>query len=812
MDHLPLDGREAPIVVSYLLPDDFSYDGGDFNGYPERNGWDFDMWRNNDRTRKHINIETWLGKINRRSEELAPFLQAWLFFGLIACCLNTQINVNDFTRVSEDGQRKFITTAKLEVYFADFFSRFPPPENDDERERVFAEREEKTAEFRATMSAASQIFEVLRGTIERGNPPNVGGLEEVHFVATLIGALSTVVAWAYTGRENRHLLGIGFGRSPLILNRFRNSGWCLNAINRVTAKFSFDMQAYVYALGTVRTSQNHKKCTIGYCFANQAGENFEPKHLVHPSLSCKSGDCEFIAAPIAEVVKVLQEGFIPVLEVQLTAETNNSPSFRVKKASKSIPYIAISHVWADGLGNSRANAIPTCQLNALLRSFQNIQDNHDKKMGRGWDGSMMAFWLDTLCIPVEDRFKHLRDFSIQKMHEIYTESHCVLVLDHDFSKMAREAKLCEVLSRLVLSGWITRLWTFQEGSLPPLLYLRVRNGVIDVDKLLVSYIHRNYKDWVVSRPIMDTLTKNCMSLYLAVMPRRSGTTYKSKEYKQDDGDQFIQDTVWSMSWRMTSRPGDETICIATSLGFDPSAILRIKPPEPREDLSDENSQKDLERFQEERMVELLKLLPSIPLTILFANGPGLTKKGFRWAPKTLLQPKTTIGPGIPTVRPELLNEEYESPKAYLHPGDKGLVAFIPGIRIPKLDVSKTRWEIICPDGVMFRAGNFFDDSLFTKTTILRNVAIIMPTLPGQLACEFGTEDRAFLVAINGKSLNPRAPRFSLKMLTVALIIGPVFIERNAAAALKGQRSNAYKVSGELIKPRWWLLDQEYLED
>ena len=113
---------------------------------------------------------------------------------------------------------------------------------------------------------------------------------------------------------------------------------------------------------------------------------------------------------------------------------------------------------------------------------------------------------------------------------------------------------------------------------------------------------------------------------------------------------------------------------------------------------------------------------------------------------------------------------------------------------------------------MFRAGNFFDDSLFTKATILRNIAIIMPTLPGQLAREFDTEDRAFLVAINGKSSDPRAPRFSLKMLTVALIIGPVFIERNAAAALKGQRSNAYKASGELIKQRWWLLDQEYLED
>lgn len=113
---------------------------------------------------------------------------------------------------------------------------------------------------------------------------------------------------------------------------------------------------------------------------------------------------------------------------------------------------------------------------------------------------------------------------------------------------------------------------------------------------------------------------------------------------------------------------------------------------------------------------------------------------------------------------------------------------------------------------MFRAGNFFDDSVFTETTIVRNVAIIMPTLPGQLARKSDTEDRAFLVAINGKSLDPRAPRFSLKMLTVALIIGPVFLERNAAAALKGQRSNAHKVSGELMKPRWWLLDQEYLED
>ena len=78
--------------------------------------------------------------------------------------------------------------------------------------------------------------------------------------------------------------------------------------------------------------------------------------------------------------------------------------------------------------------------------------------------------------------------------------------------------------------------------------------------------------------------------------------------------------IWKIvHWRATSHQADETVCLAGVLGLDPKPLLEI----PDEDYS-------------HRIVKLLQLIRSIPLTLLFQPPPRLCEPGFRWAPTSFL--------------------------------------------------------------------------------------------------------------------------------------------------------------------------------
>lgn len=68
-------------------------------------------------------------------------------------------------------------------------------------------------------------------------------------------------------------------------------------------------------------------------------------------------------------------------------------------------------------------------------------------------------------------------------------------------------------------------------------------------------------------------------------------------------DEFLQRLVAGITHRTTSRPGGETICIATMAGIDPTPLLQAPV--------------------QERMHIFLILLPCIPRNIVFALGPRL---------------------------------------------------------------------------------------------------------------------------------------------------------------------------------------------
>lgn len=85
----------------------------------------------------------------------------------------------------------------------------------------------------------------------------------------------------------------------------------------------------------------------------------------------------------------------------------NDLAARIVKSTPEIPYIAISHVWIDGLGNPNANSLPVCQLARLRHLVEEVLSNfnrgpsHIDNIHRNPEKPPRPlFWLNTLLCPV----------------------------------------------------------------------------------------------------------------------------------------------------------------------------------------------------------------------------------------------------------------------------------------------------------------------------------------------------------------------------------------------------------------------------
>ena len=114
MDHIPLVQNPIfpPVEVEYL-GGGVQYDNLGFGDFPRRAGWDKErvLW--------------WLGSsrnpdITWKWSEFAPFLQQWLYFGVLSTALGHEYSMEtllrEFTCISSNTGRTMITTAKLEQY------------------------------------------------------------------------------------------------------------------------------------------------------------------------------------------------------------------------------------------------------------------------------------------------------------------------------------------------------------------------------------------------------------------------------------------------------------------------------------------------------------------------------------------------------------------------------------------------------------------------------------------------------------------------------------------------------------------------
>ncbi|KAL9617148.1 MAG: hypothetical protein Q9160_008045 [Pyrenula sp. 1 TL-2023] len=394
--------------------------------------------------------------------------------------------------------------------------------------------------------------------------------------------------------------------------------------------------------------------------------------------------CEFLmdALERAFVFECLNKGDSPVVSVRRENHHDDVEDIRlVAESSRSaggdqIPYVAISHVWSDGLGNPTENSLPRCQLLRLQRLVNNLYhtevvDDNDHAM------NPIYFWIDTLCVPLQEEY---RMKAIVLMNQSYENAEKTLVIDSWLENIGLDEDNIVNLLKIRSCTWSQRLWTLPEGSLARENGLFFQAGEVpfqadnlfqtqrtDEPEYISFYTKEMNPSLVQSEPeltrVLDTMIE---SIPLLNPTSLRFLTQTKEEYSADSSmPQPVLHRLWSMvslwvhrpfpcmegvkyylgmRWignrppegrgvqtpnditlmgsslknRSTSRPEDEPICLAALLRVELVDILK-------------------ERQLEKRMAVLARMMDEVGSSVLFMRGvPRLEIEGLRWMPKTFM--------------------------------------------------------------------------------------------------------------------------------------------------------------------------------
>lgn len=419
-------------------------------------------------------------------------------------------------------------------------------------------------------------------------------------------------------------------RSSFVVKRMKDRHWCLRRIFELLTSFNSPTLAFASDFD-MQHKIEHDRCTELSCvFSEVKLEDYKTQHADGCS------DCSFVLAREEQINEILKRRAFPL--VNTIDQDNHQEIIDLTDSSREAGYVAISHVWSDGLGNPDDNAIPRCQLLKLSSMVRSLEGDSSNR-----------FWLDTICCPPDGKDREAQDLAIGMMRETYKRADKVLVLDSFLLKhSAKPLSDAEVLLRIVCCGWNGRLWTLQEGALSKQLYFQFADGPYALEEGL-QRLHRQ-----TNIVIRNTLQPSIDQHFSQIQPFRKSS--------MSELEKFIAVTR-ALRFRTTSVISDEPICLATLLGLDTLAI--VKKGFGKSDEMDAH---------EERMVLLWTMVKAIPAIIVFLDCPRLKVDGYRWAPRSFL--RSSSEELAMSHEPEFLNYVFKEKLGRL--GPRGLSVQFPG--------------------------------------------------------------------------------------------------------------------------------------
>jgi hypothetical protein len=681
MDHIPL--VENPLFpsleVPYVVRAEHEYDNLEFSSFPHRKGFDPETLIIGD-----VKDKSW--------DETASFLQAWCYFGLLNEILKPQefsLGIRHFVRKSESGHL-FITTNLLpdllELRTGDAKFGQADKVNDD-----------RIVDPGKTLRDVSKFITRLNDLDIEKHTSNFVSLEPrrknakgdsstsvYQLILLSIAILGDTLTSCFL--DVYHLDCISWPKPILLQNRLLEANWCPSEIVKIerTASCALSCLYYLSFLDRRHISKSHRLCTRDHCEIEQLKRTYSTSHWkddCHCSETFLLGNSEF-----SVLGGLYPEGDTPIINVLPDTEPGKLQLLVRSSKKFPIPYVAISHVWSDGLGNPRRNSLPDCQLVRL----QNMVDELYEPSFRP-----VPFWIDTILVPVEEGMKKL---ALLEMRRIYEDADKVLVVDSTLEAASSLASPEECLMRVRCSNWVTRLWTLQEGYLAKELVFQFRDRAVSSNSLMVRYL--DTRNHVRREKILD-FDKNPLAQFQNTIPNIQEDGYaiiKPTEPIIAEAGRFLCSLrgqhlptsqtslarwIGALHGRSTSNTNDEAVCLATLAGLDSKRIINTSP--------------------KHRMKKLLISISELPAAILFGDLPRAKEACCRWMPMSFLSAARLWQDG--------------RKEAYPHPA--GLIVALPGILIfPEGDIAPSakcipmafEGEIVCMLKLGIHGGKFCWDS------------------------------------------------------------------------------------------------------
>ena len=647
MEHLPCPasavGKEKTSVPYVCLE---NYDGGPFMTYPSRVAGLPDLQI----------VGLFPGQFSRPHQlqiaslpkrELESFYQTWLFFGLLNELLGSLYVPEDFINTCEDhsGHTKALSTGKLNTAIEEWVARIQAGKADPPVTYAHVAR-------CLCMAHAAISIQAIHSSID----PDV---------RLCLVSLGQNLAYATNNAFNVENPGqdVKYPSSWKSLideeyweRRFLAHGWCPTETKLIIdTTLSVQTLHFLACLDKTDAGKDHRSCTTQQCraYQNDLGA-YQTKHI---SNEC---NCKDLAIDPETLHHVLKSKALPLIRVR-QGQTLSEISIDIVASRPTSRYVALSHVWADGLGNPYANALPRCQLSDIGKMIKkldiaarsrDIQDHCAKEEDvhlEEPEEEELLLWCDTLCCPVHtEEAKHL---ALEYMYQTYHDASHVLVLDASFGRLDSGVwDMDEVSMRIFNSPWMRRLWTLQEGALAAVtnrLWFQLARRAVNLRELRINARDRYFSS-IDRRGLGGDMLRRLGSFANIFLDNNS--THPRAD---------LGKVVEALHHRSVSVASDEALLIGNLLGLDAAQILSGG-----------------DGTAGRRMNRLWRLLPSavhgIMSDLLFRVGPRLAEPGLRWAPATLLIDND--------VNKFILSSGEEEDQASLTPSD-GLFVRLHGFRL-----------------------------------------------------------------------------------------------------------------------------------
>lgn len=390
---------------------------------------------------------------------------------------------------------------------------------------------------------------------------------------------------------------------------------------------------------------NHASCDERTCRLEGSATSRQVPHHVSDSCGCK-----LLQVDEKLLADCLEKGCLPLLRIRGEHDIDDM-QVEVIASTDSTCYVALSHVWADGLGNPKATALPRCQLSRVKALVNNLDFDYLPRTAASdhlENASEMLLWCDTLCCPVQS--KEAQKMALMQMYRTYERASVVLVLDRGLiSHREGRVSFIQACLRVATSRWMTRLWTLQEGALPA-----------KKNKLWFQFTKTALPLWSLYNHLFEVSATDIQwrGIVSSIIARLNTFTHLFDIASIESQGAQLKDVLKGLLYRSVTVPSDEPLIIATLMALDLSRILACKP--------------------RKRMNVLWRMIATSPSgvdkDILFHTAPKLQRRGLRWAPRSLLFTNIFFARPVPG---EPKNRAFLAKVG----NTKGLVAELAGIRI-----------------------------------------------------------------------------------------------------------------------------------